>query len=234
MNNYYENVFKQCEKVNKVNGYIPKHDLQFRICLIGDSFVGKTSLLRRYYDRRFSEDYISTIGCDFKVITLEIDNKIIKLQLWDTAGQERFKAISVNYYRSAHAFMFVFDIGNKETFLNLNNWINLAFSNNKTNFKNILIGNKCDIVNREVTIEEGIELAKMYNMMYLETSASSDVMVNEAFNFLAYELCENCKDIKDVKGIISTDNEIISGENIIKVYNNEQIEGFKSKKLCKC
>ena len=233
MEEYYENILNECSKVSKVQGYIPKHDLQFRICLIGDSFVGKTSLLRRYYDRRYTEDYISTIGCDFKVVTLEVNNKIVKLQLWDTAGQERFKAISINYYRSAHAFMFVFDLGNKDSFLNLNNWINLAFSNNKSNFKNILIGNKSDVTNREVRSEEAIELAKMYNMVYIETSASSDIMVNEAFNYLASELSNNCNDLKDTKGIV-IDSDVLNGGSSVNINNEDIIYDLKKKEKCKC
>jgi Ras-related protein Rab-1A len=149
--NSEEEILEIALKVNKIHGIISKHDYQFRLCLVGDSFVGKTSMLKRYYDKHFNDDYTSTIGCDFKVITLEADYKIIKLQIWDTAGQERFKAISINYFRSAHGFIFVFDITKRETFENVENWINTAFSTNKNNIFNILIGNKRDLIDSEFT-----------------------------------------------------------------------------------
>lgn len=181
------------DKVSKVQGFISRHNYQFRICLIGDSNVGKTSLLKRYYDKSFSQDYVSTIGCDFKVITLNADGKVIKLQIWDTAGQERFKAISINYFRSAHGFIFVFDISKRETFNNVENWVNTAFGINKNNLCNILIGNKRDLDSfnkRQVSQEEAIILAKSYNMAYLETSAKEDLNVETMFHYLTFQLSE--------------------------------------------
>lgn len=185
----FSDILKCSQSVIKVSGYIPNHSFQFRLCLVGDSFVGKTSLLKRYYDSKFSSDYVNTIGCDFKVVTLDVKGQIVKLQMWDTAGQERFKAISVNYFRSAQAFIFVFDLSKKDSFLNIENWAQIALSYNKNSTKSILIGNKCDLIEeRQVSFTEAIEFSKKYDMAYLETSALNDENVKEAFHYLAYVL----------------------------------------------
>ena len=95
------------------------HKYMFRICLIGNICVGKTSLLARYADNSFKESYANTIGVDFRVITLKYKDIIAKVHIWDTAGNERFKSITINYYRSSHGFIYVYDITSKESFENL-------------------------------------------------------------------------------------------------------------------
>jgi hypothetical protein len=106
------------EKIFNIN-----HDCnhQFRICLVGDSNVGKTSLLNRYCDDQFKVTQTNTIGVDFKVLALKFNDISIKLQIWDTAGQERFRSISVNYFKSAHGFIIVYDLTNRDSFNNLVN-----------------------------------------------------------------------------------------------------------------
>lgn len=227
--NTEEEIIEQASNVTKVQGFVSTHHYQFRVCLIGDSYVGKTSLLKRYYDKYFNEDYVSTIGCDFKVVTLETNFKIIKLQIWDTAGQERFKAISINYFRSAHGFLFVFDISNKESFENVENWINTAFNTNKSStLCNILIGNKKDLeekYQRQVSKEEAIELATRYGMVYLETSAREEVNVEVMFHYLTKHLCETHS------SGISFNREIEEEQNM---YNAMELERQINKAKCKC
>ena len=99
------------------------YDYIFKVLLIGDSGVGKSSLLLRFADDTYTDCYISTIGVDFKIKTVELDGETVKLQLWDTAGQERFKTITSNYYRGAHGFILVYDVTNEESFKNLKQWI---------------------------------------------------------------------------------------------------------------
>lgn len=99
------------------------HDYLFKIILIEDSGVGKTSLMRRYTDNTYSKDGASTIGVDFKIKTVVVNGKRVKLQIWDTAGQERFKAIVAHYYRGANGIMLVFDMLNAETFEHLRDWM---------------------------------------------------------------------------------------------------------------
>ncbi|WBY58514.1 ras-related protein Rab-1B [Plasmodium yoelii yoelii] len=99
------------------------YDSLFKILLIGDSGVGKSCLLLRFADDTYTDSYISTIGVDFKIKTIEIDDKIIKLQIWDTAGQERFRTITSSYYRGAQGIIIVYDVTDRDSFNNVKNWI---------------------------------------------------------------------------------------------------------------
>ena len=97
------------------------YDHIFKVLLLGNSDVGKSSLILRYVDQVWSDTFVPTIGVDFKVKTLEIDNKQIKMQIWDTAGQERFRNVISSYYRGAHGILLIFDVTDKESFKNLSN-----------------------------------------------------------------------------------------------------------------
>ena len=133
-NNEEEKDENSYPKITRLNEFQSNHKYIFRLCLLGDSFVGKTSILTKYSDGEIPKKYNSTIGVDFKVITLELNDIITKIHIWDTAGQERFKSITVNYFKNSHGFIFVYDITNRESFENLNNWIDLAFQNNQKKF----------------------------------------------------------------------------------------------------
>ena len=101
----------------------PEYDHLFKILLIGDSGVGKETLLLRFADDTYTEAYISTIGVDFKIRTIELNGKTIKLQIWDTAGQERFREIDSQYYRGAHGIIIVFSVTDYASFLNVKQWV---------------------------------------------------------------------------------------------------------------
>ena len=100
-----------------------EYDYLFKIVLVGDSGVGKSSLVLKYTDDVYNDNFISTIGVDFKIHTININGKQVKLQIWDTAGQERFKSITASYYKGAHCIIFVYDITDSQSFLNLKKWI---------------------------------------------------------------------------------------------------------------
>ena len=132
---------------------------------------------------------MTTIGVDFKIKTLEIDNKSVKLQIWDTAGEERFRNIVSSYYRGAHGIMMVYDITDLESFQNLNSWLIEIEKNASKNVYKILVGNKKDMESdRKVTYEQGKEFASQYGMKFFETSAKESVNVNEAFEMMTKEI----------------------------------------------
>ncbi|XP_023125134.1 ras-related protein Rab-8B isoform X2 [Amphiprion ocellaris] len=135
------------------------YDYLLKLLLIGDSGVGKTCLLFRFSEDAFNTTFIATIGIDFKIRTIDIEGKKIKLQIWDTAGQERFRTITTAYYRGAMGIMLVYDITMEKSFDNIRNWIR--------------------------NIEE---LAIDYGIKFLETSAKSGINVEEAFLTLATDI----------------------------------------------
>ena len=125
-----------------------EYDYLFKILLIGDSGVGKSSVLGRFVDKVFTDTYISTIGVDFKIRTLNIDGKAVKLQIWDTAGQERFRTITTSYYRGVHAVILVYDVTDILSFNNISNWLKEVQRYAPDNAIKLLIGNKCDLVRK--------------------------------------------------------------------------------------
>ncbi len=164
-------------------------DYIFKIVLIGDTNVGKSSILLRYTDDIYHSRYISTIGVDFKIKTIELDGKIVKLQLWDTAGQEKFKTITSSYYRGAHGFIVVYDITNFNSFLSVKNWIQEIhyYSNDKA--KIIILGNKNELENqRQVSIFDTNELSNQLKIPIFEVSARNNFDINRSINSLVQEI----------------------------------------------
>jgi Ras-related protein Rab-1A len=166
-----------------------EYDYLFKLLLIGDSGVGKSSLLLRFADNVFTESHISTIGVDFKIRTIDLNGKTTKLQIWDTAGQERFRTITSSYYRGAHGICLVFDLTNIESFNNIHNWIQeIDKYSNKTVHK-LLVGNKCDLKHKIVTdFESANQLAHHLGVQYLETSAKNAINVEQTFVALAQNI----------------------------------------------
>ncbi|XP_007893039.1 ras-related protein Rab-39B [Callorhinchus milii] len=157
---------------------------QFRIIVVGDSTVGKSSLLKRFTDDSFNEVSDPTVGVDFYARLVEVEPGCnIKLQLWDTAGQERFRSITRSYYRNSVGGFLLFDLTNRKSFENITEWLNEINEHvfpNKTIF--VLLGHKCDLTDdREVTREEVEKLAEGLGLEYLETSAKDNTNVEKAF-----------------------------------------------------
>jgi len=166
----------------------------FKILVIGDGTSGKSSILYRYIDNTFYHNYISTFGVDFKIKMLNINNIQIKFQIWDVAGLERFKAITTAYYRGVHGVLIVYDVSNRETFNNIDKWINNINKFAQQNVLILLVGNKSDSTNRQVKIEEGINKANELNIPFIETSAKDNINITKVFDLLAEKLTLNNTD----------------------------------------
>ena len=166
-----------------------EYDHLFKILLIGNSAVGKSSLILQFVENSWNEIFVPTIGVDFKIKTLNIDDKRVKLQIWDTAGQERFKNITAAYYRGALGVMLVYEITDIETFKALNSWLIEIEKNANKNVVKLLVGNKIDLEEqRKITYQQGSEFAESYGMSFIETSVKNNANVNEAFEKLGREI----------------------------------------------
>ena len=166
-------------------------DTKIKVMLLGESQTGKTSFIQRYVKNNFSLGYITTVGIDFQVKILTSNDKNIKLQIWDTAGQERFKNITKNYFQSSDGFIVAYDITSRNSFVNVSTWLKEITNNAPEDTKKILIGTKCDLTNREVSTEEGQNLASENKMQFFETSAKNDINVKETFEAIALEIMQS-------------------------------------------
>eukprot|EP01091_Cochliopodium_minus_P011676 TRINITY_DN3375_c0_g1_i1.p1 TRINITY_DN3375_c0_g1~~TRINITY_DN3375_c0_g1_i1.p1 ORF type:complete len:220 (-),score=43.67 TRINITY_DN3375_c0_g1_i1:37-696(-) len=155
----------------------------FKILLIGDTTTGKSSIINKYADKYFSDEFVSTIGVDFKFKTIQKEEKKFKLQIWDTAGQERFKSIVKSFYVGAHLIILVFDLTDKTTFERLGNYfndLNNMLLNNDA--KRIIVGNKCDLIDtRQVERSVAETFSQLHGYEYFETSAKTGQGLNELF-----------------------------------------------------
>ena len=159
--------------------------LEYKIIILGMSEVGKTCLLINYFDKKFKENNISTIGIDFKTKFFKFDENKVKINYVDTAGQERFHAISSNYLKNANGILLVYAVNSRASFSLLEDWMKEVKNHANQNFSIIILGNKCDVEDREVTLEEGENFAKKINSKVYEVSAKTGYNVAEAFDEIA-------------------------------------------------
>jgi len=161
----------------------------FKLLLIGDSGVGKSCLLLRFADDVFTDSYISTIGVDFKIRTLEVEGKTVKLHIWDTAGQERFRTITSSYYRGAHGIMVVYDVTDRISFNNVRQWLNEIDRYGTSSVTKLLIGNKADLHSKRVVqTQEGRDFADSLGIDFLETSAKTADSVDRSFQMMTTQV----------------------------------------------
>ena len=162
---------------------------------VGDSNVGKSSIVVRFVDDTFSGQMAPTIGVEYKSKIFEVYGKRVKATIWDTAGAERYRTITSNYYRGSHAIIFVYDVTERNSFENIEKyWLKEVkeYFPNTQEIIMLLVGNKIDnIYNRKVTEEEGEELARKHGMMFIETSAKEKIGVNEAFEEVVNKVIES-------------------------------------------
>ena len=189
------------------------YDDKCQILIIGNSVVGKTSILTKYTSKTYNENYVATVGLDYFTKDEIIDNKTIRVKIWDTAGQERYKAITKCFFQRAQGIMIVYDVTNKKSFDDLKMWIDSINSQSKLtedleNMPIILIGNKIDIPKRVIDKETAINFAKEQNLDYYETSAKTGKGVDTAIQEL----------VKKVMVYISKKN----GRDNLKLSENSQ------------
>ena len=206
-----------------------KLDFQYKILFLGDTSVGKTSLLIRYTDNKFEEDSLPTVGVDVRNKYLSLEKKKIRLDIWDSAGQERFKNIAKNYFHGANGIIFVYDITNKNTFETLKVWLREVQNDVSEETEMIIVGNKIDLnEKREVNYELMENLGKKNNIEVFETSAKTGEGVEEIFIFLTKKLFQN----KNIGVVLPGDDEatirrgsyILNKNNAVKNKNNKENE----------
>lgn len=164
----------------------------FKLLMIGDSSVGKTSLVARFIDDAFVQSYTATIGIDSKSKLIDLDGFKVKLQIWDTAGQERFRTLTSAYYRGAQGIILTYDITRPDTFRNVSYWLSNVEEHAPPGVKKILIANKVDLYpDREVSTGEGQAQARNYDLQLFEVSAKTGERVREAFMAIAKEVKES-------------------------------------------
>ena len=167
------------------------YDYIFKIVLIGDTCVGKSCILVRFSDDVFVENYVTTIGVDFRFKTMIVKNKIAKIQIWDTAGQERYRSITTAYYRGAAAIIICCDSTNKESFYNVNNWIDEISKYTDKDVDKLVLMNKCDLVEeRQIDKNDISKFEKESGLKVMEVSAKTGNGVDKAFEYIIEKLID--------------------------------------------
>ena len=165
------------------------YDYLFKILILGDSFVGKTNILKRFIHNEFDSTTKETVGVEFDSKNYNFGEKTIKAQIWDTAGQERYRSVTKAYYKGAKGALLVYDISRRITFENIDNWLIDLRTNGDKDILIILIGNKSDLNSkREVNKDEAETKAEQYNIAFLETSAKNGDNIDKAFSELVEQV----------------------------------------------
>lgn len=201
------------------------YDYLVKCVVVGDSGTGKSCIMVRFADDVFNYSYISTIGVDFKINTIEYKNKIVKFQIWDTAGQDRFRTITSSYYRGSQGTLICYDITDRQTFNNISKWLGEVkkFSINEPIL--ILCGTKNDLEsNRQVSYEEGQQFAKANGMEFFESSSKNNFQIREIFECIADKIILD--KLKSENSISESyqNYELRKGRNVVSLSNNDSVK----------
>ena len=211
---------------NSTNSVEEDNDIyQYKIILLGDQSVGKTSIIVRFCDDDYNGDGIATVGIDAKTKYLKRNGKKIELKIWDTAGQEKFRSIAKNYYKGVDGILLVFDKSKKKTYNNIRKWYNeIKQSVDIEQVAIIIVGNKSDIKESEVDMETANELfTNQNNLQYFETSAKLNTNISETFGTLIDEMMKKDNESK---------RRIKRNRSKMARRNTEEPEYEKQQKLC--
>ena len=168
---------------------------QFKIILVGDSNVGKTSLINRFMGFEFQENYACTINADFKIKSLSIDQLTgAELTVWDTCGQEKFRAMTRQYFKDSHGVILVYDVSNDNSFKGLNSWLNEIKNNTKNDVSIVLVANKIDLNDRKISQKEGNDYASKNGLIYVETSSKEGINIDTPFENVANDIIKKIKE----------------------------------------
>jgi Ras-related protein Rab-1A len=196
-------------------------DVLLKFILIGESSVGKSSIMMQYADGKYVKDYMSTVGVDFKFKTIDHESKRVKIQIWDTAGQERFRTITQTYYRGSHGMIVVYDVTDRSSFDKVNYWIQEVIRNTN-NIPIAIVANKIDLIDKRViTTEEGEFCADLNNAVYFETSALNGENIEQLFK----ELVSESLDLNKFSNEKTNNNEKL--HNSVVLYDSEFPSEFK-------
>ena len=213
---------KKNKKQQKSGYNMNKQKLDFKVIVLGDIAVGKTSVIGRYITNTFSEVHKSSISCEFKKKKIEVDaDTEVNLQIWDTVGEEKFLSVTKQYYNNSHGAMIIYDLTNRNSFTKMNKWINDVKDNAPKNIVIMIVGNKSDLTDKKVDLGEELNPFKQ-NYMYLEVSAKNGTNVSLAFEDLTFKIIEKQKEISKEEPVV---------KDTIPLKKNP---GKQKKKTCNC
>lgn len=203
---------------------------KLKLILVGNSGVGKTSLLSRYIEEEFTPNKSCTICADYKIKSIKIDTlTYAQITIWDTCGQEKYKSLTKQYFKDADGIILMFDVCNKRSFEDLDEWLNEIKKNSvKKDASIILVGNKIDINNRNTSLEDGSKFAKNNNLIYDETSSKEGINIDRVFNTITKDIID--KIITKNKGDDEAEGNVSLGNN--ELSKGKKGKGEKEKKSC--
>ena len=216
-------------KIEILDEYHKKYDLNFKIILIGNIGVGKSCLSLKATKGIFLEEYISTIGFEFYCFNVKVDEKIIKLQIWDTCGQEAYRSLIKNFYRNASLAIVVYSVEDLQSFNDIDIWLKQVKTYGTSSCKIFLIGNKIDTENRKVSTEMGIKCKNDFFFdCFMETSAKDGINIKELFINCATILYE------ENQSLIESFNNKENKDNIPQRFTLDKSDIYEEKEQCDC
>ena len=204
-------------------------EYSFKIILLGQSGVGKTSILRKYVYKEFEDKYLCTLGVDYCLKKNEILGERVNLKIWDTAGQEKFRTVNKSYYLGSDACFIVFDLTSYNSFKGLDGWYDDFCQNCEEHAKNniVVLGNKCDSDIKEIKKEEIDEFIEKKNLKYFETSAKEGINIDECFNYIMEKLITQYKNKNK-----HSQNPPVQKINLEKDIASKEINNNENNKCC--